>query len=217
MKKGILIAVVAVLVGVLIGGGTFAVLDHNREQQKALKAAKDKASEASKKLKEASKKTSAKAELANAESESKEPVTEQSSSATAESASSATTNNVQLAQQALVGKGYTLKIESYDGMNPDDAMSAGAPQNLVHDGVEYYYFTDAQTVEFTGLGNYNPKASDAYTVSPDGVQLPGGQMIRYQVSDGQVTFSNLTRTIDGHTYVYSFSEDANAITYVTSK
>lgn len=125
-----------------------------------------------------------------------------------------------LVTRNLIHKGFKYTLISYDGMDPDTAMKNGAPQNLSHDGTFYYYFTDGSQFEMTAIGGYNPVNADTYTITDKNIMLGSTAAldIPYEITNEKVTFKNrTTKDVDGHTYIYSFTEDETAKNYIDSK
>ncbi|WGV30553.1 hypothetical protein QJV49_00810 [Lactococcus sp. NH2-7C] len=135
-----------------------------------------------------------------------------------------TSDPIGFVQNNIVGKGFIRQIKSYDGMNPDRAMKNGGPQNLIHDGVEYYYFTDNNSVKLTGLGTYVSSAKHSYRITDRSITIDGvGYQkttlaeIPYKIENGEVFFEDESINYEAHTYIYSFREDSKAKDYIDSK
>lgn len=121
-------------------------------------------------------------------------------------------------EKAIIGKSFTSIMKSYDGMEPGKAIESGTvPQNLIHDGTQYYYFVDKQSVKTTGLGTYNPTQTKTYVIDDKAIAI-GNQRIPYEISGQNVTFLNYySNDWNGHKVIYSFIEDANAKITIDSK
>lgn len=132
-------------------------------------------------------------------------------------------NSSSLVSKAIVGKGFVSEIKSYDGMTPEVAMENGGPQNLIHDGTEYYYFGEDGSVKLTGVGSYVLSATHSYKITDEAVEIAGFDnkniigKFPYTINDGNVTFEDSIVNSSGHITVLSFMEDPTAKSYIESK
>lgn len=134
-------------------------------------------------------------------------------------------NPASLAHSYIIGKGFSIVPEFYDGENIDQAMTENkAPQNSVHDGVLYGYFKDADTARLTGLGAYVGSYSANYTVDNHNIFLTLNnsavptKVIPYTLNaDGTVLLKALNTNFDGHTLTSKVNFDDQAKAYVDQK
>ncbi|WP_054776726.1 hypothetical protein [Lacticaseibacillus saniviri] len=76
----------------------------------------------------------------------------------------------------------------YNGIPVDKAMNnPKTPQNLVHDGYQYGYFKNGNTVRMTGLGNYVGVSSRSYSLDSHYLTIWGNK-IPYSVNGSRVSF-----------------------------
>ncbi|QVI33972.1 hypothetical protein KG086_09200 [Lacticaseibacillus chiayiensis] len=130
-----------------------------------------------------------------------------------------------LAHSYIIGKGFSIVPELYDGENVNQAMTENkAPQNSVHDGVLYGYFKDANTVRLTGLGAYVGSYSANYTVDNHNIVLTLSnsavptKVIPYTLNaDGTVLLKSFSTDFDGHTLTNKVNFDDQAKAYVDQK
>ena len=126
--------------------------------------------------------------------------------------------------EALINKGFRRSLVSYDGMDVDTAMKNGAPQNLAHDGTQYYYFESKESVKTTGVGNYAYSANHPYKITDTDIEIgyinnaPGNMAkIPYRIENGSVVFEASSVNFEGHNIVFSFTKDPTAKDYIYSK
>ncbi|MDT2725410.1 hypothetical protein [Lactococcus formosensis] len=126
--------------------------------------------------------------------------------------------------EALINKGFRRSLVSYDGMDVDTAMKTGAPQNLAHDGTQYYYFESKESVKTTGVGNYAYSANHPYKITDTDIEIgyinnaPGNMAkIPYRIENGSVVFEASSVNFEGHNIVFSFTKDPTAKDYIYSK
>lgn len=118
----------------------------------------------------------------------------------------------------IVGKGFRYSLIKYDGVDVDTAMKNGAPQNLAHDSTFYFYFIDANNVESTAVGGYNPKYTDTYEVNTSKIILSSTLQVPLKIHEGVPHIETIfEKTVNGHIYTYSFTEDSTAKNYIESK
>ncbi|GAO99233.1 hypothetical protein [Fructobacillus ficulneus] len=138
--------------------------------------------------------------------------------------SSGSTNNdsnkISLVQNALIGHGFEIEPVTYNGLDVDTAMGQpNAPQNLVHDYTQFYYFTDAHSDRTTGLGMYVGSQTKQYQITDTALILDDGQYkIPYQITNGKVTFNQWSQSFDNqNTFVFSFKESSDAKSIIDEK
>lgn len=96
--------------------------------------------------------------------------------------------NKQIAAAYLQGKAFSFMPVLYNGIPVDKAMNnPKTPQNLVHDGYQYGYFKNGNTVRMTGLGNYVGVSSRSYSLDNHYLTIWGNK-IPYSVNGGRVNF-----------------------------
>ncbi|WP_424320440.1 hypothetical protein ACPD8N_06660 [Lacticaseibacillus chiayiensis] len=130
-----------------------------------------------------------------------------------------------LAHSYIIGKGFSVVPELYDGENVNQAMAENkAPQNSVHDGALYGYFKDANSARLTGLGAHVGSYSANYTVDNHNIVLTLSnsavppKVIPYTLNaDGTVLLKNLNTNFDGHTLTSKVNFDDQARAYVDQK
>ncbi|MDG3060944.1 hypothetical protein KTT66_13065 [Lacticaseibacillus casei] len=132
---------------------------------------------------------------------------------------------VSLAHSYIIGKGFSIVPELYDGEDVNQAMTENkAPQNSVHDGVLYGYFKDANTARLTGLGAYVGSYSANYTVDNHNIVLKLSnsavptKVIPYTLNvDGTVLLKAFSTDFEGHTLTSKVNFDEQARAYVDQK
>ncbi|WP_048000625.1 hypothetical protein [Lactiplantibacillus herbarum] len=143
--------------------------------------------------------------------------TSQSSTVQAESTDS--DDHLQLVQDYLLGKSFTIFPTQYDGEDVGKAMDEQkAPQSTVHDGGTYLYFEEASRVHETGSMMSDNAWYENYTITDDAVQIGSKVTIPYVINDNTVNFQDWTTTTDdGHTLTWRLNLDDSAKGIITSK
>ncbi|MGP5429942.1 hypothetical protein ACTXNW_10920 [Enterococcus malodoratus] len=116
-------------------------------------------------------------------------------------------NTINTARKQLVGNRFTMVPSLYDGIDANQAMEESkAPQNLMHDGMAGFNFTNDSTVRVELAGTYRPDYDAPYTLT-NNMLIIEHRKIPYSINNGIISFDSWTTDSNGHSITWSFGPE----------